>query len=152
VARRRIGTCLSIPLPDGRWAYCQYVHRIEDYGDIVRVFDCITDEPLTSCEELKTANLLFPPVFAALIAALRGSIWQVVGYFPVEDFVMPKFRFTMGTKPGTYFDWQVWDGRKTKKIGALPAEMRTLELRCVWGCLALAERIAAGTYRGDRMF
>ncbi len=47
----------------------------------------------------------------------------------------------MGPKPGTYFDWRIWDGKRTKMIGDLPVSLRPLELKCVWGCEALAKRI-----------
>jgi hypothetical protein len=57
----------------------------------------------------------------------------------------------MGTKPGVYHDWRIWDGTHRKAIGDLPAPLRSLELECVWGDEALEERIVAGTYRGDRM-
>ena len=58
----------------------------------------------------------------------------------------------MGTKPGTYDTWWIWDGKKETKIGKLPEHLRSLELKCVWGDEALEERIVAGTYRGDFMF
>lgn len=150
--RRRIGNFYTIPLPDGRFAYCQYVCRVESYGDVVRVFNRFTSERLSSPQELENADLLFPPVFAALLAAVRGKRWESIGNAPVRGFVLPKFRFTMGTKPGTYDDWRIWDEKKTRRIGKLPVEMRSYELKCVWGCDALAERIVAGSCRGDQMF
>jgi len=126
-------------------------YRVESYGDVVRVFQQITAEPLSSPDGLEKERLLFPPVFVALVAAVRGKLWQLIGNVPVGEFALPRYRFTMGTKPGTYDDWRIWNERKTVKVGKLPTEMRSLELKCVWGCEALAERIAAGTYRGDRM-
>jgi hypothetical protein len=57
----------------------------------------------------------------------------------------------MGTKPGTYDDWAIWDGLKTIKIGRLPVEYRSLELKCVWGDEGLEERILQGSYRGRHM-
>lgn len=149
--RRRVGDFYRIPLPDRRFAYCQHVYRVESYGDVVRVFNRLTSAPLSSPEGLEKAGLLFPPVFAALVAAVRGKRWQLIGNEPIRGFVLPKFRFTMGTKPGTYDDWRIWDERKTRRVGKLPAELRSLELKCVWGCEALAERIVAESYRGDHM-
>ena len=87
-----------------------------------------------------------------MLAARRYRLWQKIGVLPIGHFVFPKFRITMGTKPGTYTDWRIWDGKKQKMIGTLPPELRSLELKCVWGCEALADRIVAGTHRGDRMF
>jgi hypothetical protein len=150
--RKKIGDAFEIPLSDGRLAYCQYVLRKEDFGDLVRVFNLLSPEPLESAEPLLRSNILFPPVFAALVAAVRYGIWKRIGNLPVEPFEFPKFRQTMGTKPGTHYDWRIWDGKKTRMIGELPASLRSLELKCIWGCEALSERIGGGTYRGDRMF
>ena len=58
----------------------------------------------------------------------------------------------MGTKPGTYNDWTIWDGSKTIRLGKLPVEYRSLELKCVWGGEGLEERILQAYYRGDQMF
>jgi hypothetical protein len=147
-----IGACYRFALPDGRWAYCQHIHVAPDFGYVVRVFDRITGDPLDSPAELEGAGLLFPPVFAAMIAARRYRLWHKIGVLPVNNFVFPKFRQTMGTKPGTYHDWRIWDGKKTTVLGDLPIKLRSLELKCVWACEGLGERIVAGTYRGDLMF
>jgi hypothetical protein len=151
-AKTEVGDCFRIPLPDGRWAYCQYVQQSDELGYLVRVFDRITAEPLSSIEDLEEAELLFPPVFVGLRASVRNGRWQKIGVMSVNSFQFPKFRFTMGTKPGTYHDWRIWDGRSTANIGDLPEHMRSLELKQVWGDEGLEERIVAGTYRGDRMF
>ena len=147
-----IGDCFRIPLPDGRWAYCQYVQQSDELGYLVRVFDRITTEPLNSTAEIDGAGLLFSPVFVGLRASVRSGRWERIGIMPVNSFVFPKFRVTMGTKPGVYHDWRIWDGKNTVSIGDLPEQMRSLELKSVWGDEALEERIVAGTYRGDRMF
>ena len=33
------GDCFRIPLPDGRWAYCQFVGKNPQLGYLVRVFN-----------------------------------------------------------------------------------------------------------------
>jgi Immunity protein 26 len=147
-----IGDYFRVPLPDGRWAYCQYVQQSDELGYLVRVFDRVDKEPLNSAVELDGVGLLFPPVFVGLRASVRSGRWQKIGAMPVNGLIVPKFRFTMGTKPGTYHDWRIWDGRNTVSIGDLPEHMRSLELKQVWGDEGLEERIVAGTYRGDRMF
>jgi hypothetical protein len=58
----------------------------------------------------------------------------------------------MGTKPGVYHDWRIWDGTNTVWIGDLPENLRKLQLKGISGYETLEERIVAGTYRGDRMF
>jgi len=151
VKKIEIGDCFRIPLPDGRWAYCQYLQQNNQLGYLIEVFDYITQEPLNSVEQLENATALFPPVFVGLRASVRSGRWQKIGVMPVIDFVFPKFRITMGTKPGVYHDWRIWDGNNTVSIGNLPEHMRSLELKQVWGDEGLEERIVVGTYRGDRM-
>ena len=74
MARRgRIGDFYRIPLPNGRWGYCQHVYRVESFGDVVRVFVFITAEPLDSTDGLEPARLLFPTVFVGLVAAREGK-------------------------------------------------------------------------------
>ena len=150
--RIKIGDVFGIPLPDGRYAYCQYLLRKEDFGDLARVFDLLSDTPVLSVEAFKARGLLFPPIFLGLLVPLRHGRWKRIGNLLVENFEFPRFRQSMRTKPGVYDDWRVWDGKKEKKIGKLPESLRALELRCVWGDEALEERIMDGTYRGDRMF
>jgi hypothetical protein len=135
----------------GKWAYCQYVQHNQELGYLVRVFDLITSEPLSSAEKLEGANLLFPPVFVGLRASVRTGRWKQIGKFPVKGFEFPTFRQTMGTKPGIYHDWHIWDGKRTVKIGNLPKHMRSLELELVWGDEALENRIVDGTHTGDHM-
>jgi hypothetical protein len=72
---KKIGDVFEIPLSDGRQAYCQYVLRKDDFGDMVRVFRLFSSEPLISTNQLLGNGILFPPVFAALLAAVRGGIW-----------------------------------------------------------------------------
>ena len=43
-------------------------------------------------------------------------------------------------------------GRPWASTGDLPAPMRSLELKSVWGDEALENRIVSGTYRGEEMF
>jgi hypothetical protein len=149
--RLKIGDCFEIPLGDGRLAYCQHVSRNPELGFLVQVFDRLLPTPIGSVDELRGLSLLFPPVFVGLQATARSGRWRRIGNFAVIGFLFPMFRQTIGTKPGTYYDWTIWDGQKTKRIGTLPIDLRALELKCVWGDEALEERIVNGTYRGDKM-
>src|SRR6202012_3888115 len=133
---------------DGRLAYCRLMRR-GDLGFMVQVFNVFRNDPVTSIEELENAPPLFPPVFVGLLATVRAGRWKKIGNAPVKYFEHPKFRQTMGTKPGTYNDWTIWDGSTTIRLGKLPVEYRSLELKCVWGDEGLEERILQAYYRGD---
>ena len=118
---------------------------------MIRVFDHFVEGSIAEIESIPGHDLLFPPVFAGLQATARSGRWKRIGNLEPGPVEHPRFRQCTGTKPGTYFDWQIWDGKKTRKIGQLPVNLRKLELKCVWGDEALEERILAGTYRGGRM-
>ncbi len=141
----KVGNCYAIPLPDGKYGYCQYVLRNEMLGYLIQVFDRITDQPLSSAEELRGVGNMFPPVFVGLPASVKRGRWKYIGYLPVEDFHFPQFRAIGGAlKPGTYENWWIWDGKQERFIGKLPNELRSLELRVVWGDELLEERIQTG--------
>ena len=147
-ATPKIGDVFVIPLPDGRKAYGQYVHRQSPLGTLIRVFRRITAprEPELSVEETDDRELLFPPVFVGLPASLRSGRWRIIGSRPVEHFKFPLFRSTNGDKPGVWHDWRIWDGQNTTYVGSLPARYRHLEIKLVWGDEALEDRIMGGEW------
>jgi len=142
--RIKVGDVFAFRLQDGRHAYCQYVQWNEQLGYIVRVLAKLTDQRVSSVAELDGAEDLFPPVIVGLRASVRSGRWQRIGNLPVRGFHLPLFRSTSATKPGTYDNWWLWDGRNERFIGKLPPELRSLELRVVWGDELLEERIATG--------
>jgi hypothetical protein len=143
-ARIKVGDCYEIRLPDGRYAYCQYLRWNEQLGCLVRVLDLVTEVPLSSVHQLQCAGDIFPPVFVGLRASVRSGRWKFVGTLPVNEFKFPVFRATSATKPGTYNNWYLWDGQEQRFIGQLPPELRSLEIELVWGDEILEERIAYG--------
>jgi hypothetical protein len=147
----KVGDVYQIHLPNHKWAYAQFLQHNEQLGYLIRVFDRITDRPIDDVTALNGARHLFPPVFVGLVATLRSERWRKIGNLEIGQFEFPKFRNTIGTKPGTYHNWYIWDGHDSIKIGDLPPELRALELEMVWGDEGLEERIVAGTYRGDKM-
>jgi hypothetical protein len=150
----KIGDCFSIPLPDGRKAFGQFVFLDErkpyGCGALIRVFDLITRDDV-QVEQLKAAGLLFPPVFVGLYASIRSGRWKVIGSFSVENFQFPQFRCSNGYKPGKYHDWRIFDGEKKMLIGELPQEYRSLEMLGVWGDELLEERIVTGKCLDDEI-
>lgn len=146
VARLNIGDCFAIPLPDGRYAYGQYVffHTEPDgYGYLIRVFKIISTV-IIDVTDIQGAELLFPPVFVGLPAAIRKNRWRMIGLLPIENFSFPLFRATNGYGAGTFHDWRIWDGQKYRFIGDLPDELHSLEVLAIWGAELLEERIAYG--------
>jgi hypothetical protein len=140
----QIGDIFEFRIPGDRYAYCQYVHWNEQDGYVVRVLDKITDRPVSSVGELSDAGDLFPPVFVGLRTSVSSGRWKQIGNAAVKDFRLPQFRAIAVRKPGTYENWWLWDGKTERFIGKLPPELRSLDLRQVWGDELLEERIATG--------
>jgi Immunity protein 26 len=146
VIRIGLGDCFAIPLPDGRYAYCQYVRSNETYGYLVKVFAKTTSEELRAADELENVREMFPPVFVGLRDAARSGRWKRIGRLLVPDFVFPRFRYRHGgLSPGTYDDWMLWDGNQHQFIGRLPSDLRSLEDEVVWSAVLLEERIVTGS-------
>ncbi len=154
----KLGDCFEIPLSNGEFAYGQYIYlddRTMGLGTLVQIFNFLSDRRL-DLEQFKatltSTRFMFPPVFVGLLPAIRSGRWRIVGNLPVSNFIFPKFRSTLGTRPGIYHDWKIWDGANTVAVGDLPVAYRSLELKMVWGAEGLEERIIEGKYRGDEMF
>ena len=146
--RIKVGEFFEIPLPNGRFAYCQHVAFHQEFGFLIRVFKKVTDQPISSLQELQGVGEMFPPVFVGLREAVKSGGWKRTGFLPVVDFGFPMFKVTNGTKPGEYSDWYLWDGERERFIGKLPPELRSLELKSIWGYELLEMRVAYGTIPG----
>jgi hypothetical protein len=148
--RIKLGDFFQIPLPDGRYAYCQHVNRNDQMGFLVQVFDRLSDHPI-KIEELNESKPLFPPVFVGLQAALSSGRWKRIGNVPVTNFKFPLFRATSATKPGKYDNWWLFDGQRQQFLGALPTELQNLEVEVAWGYEMLEHRIATGNHLFERI-
>ncbi len=149
--RPLIGDVFELSLPDGRFAYAQYLHRDKPggvgFGILVRVLDRLGDTPL-SIPDLRAAQNLFPPVYVGLLALVRLGRWRHIGRMSVPKDPLPCFRWRSGPEsgPGEYSDWYVIDLESSTRafVGPLSPELRRLEFQCAWGSEVLAERIAYG--------
>lgn len=143
--RLKIGDCCVIPLPDGRFAYGQFVYfdRVCQYGYMLKVFDLITDKPAT-VRRLEGRKAMFPPVFVGLEAPVATGRWKLIGSMPVENFQYPRFRVCHNDNPGSSHEWELWDGDGFRYLGKLPEKLRKLEYFGIWGGEILEERIATG--------
>jgi hypothetical protein len=141
----KAGDIFEIPLSNGQRAFGQYVFFDKKMGPLVQIFDLIRKEDVY-IDELKHAQLLFPPIITGLMAAINTGLWRVVGHFPVERFVYPGFVSTFyDDKTGKIGIWYLWDGEKSIRIGReLPEEYKKLEFLCVWDPHDVAHRIETG--------
>jgi hypothetical protein len=141
--RIRLGDCFAIPLPDGRYGYCQLLASDTKNGYLIRVFDKTTSKMNQSTDSLRDIGEMFPPVFVGLRASVRSGRWKPIGQLPIPDFKFPRFRYRRGgLSPGVYDNWMVLDGQHYESIGRLPPELRSIEHELVWGDESLEKRIA----------
>jgi hypothetical protein len=137
------GDCFSIPLPDGRFAFGQYLCFHERTGTLIQVFD-VGSPDLVPLERLTNAGLLFPPVSVGLNPPIRMGRWRKIGNIPVGELQFPKFRYSFGRVKGVNHDWEIFDGEKYERVGDLPPEYRSLEMTGTYAYQAIEERILTG--------
>ena len=129
--RVKIGDIIEIPVDD-RFAYAQFSHDNQRYGQLIRVFDCVVPRrPFPVCD-VTSRPLRFSTFFPLKVAVRRG-IFQVVGNcdIPRELRRFPLFR-VQGVRSrvaGKGDDWWLWDGEKETHIGALSPAERRLPIR-----------------------
>ena len=142
----KVGDVYKIQLADQKWAYGQYAFR-DKHGPILRIFNQIstTEIPVSS---LDTSQLLFKPIIMGLAAAVRGGLFQKMGFLPVKAFQHPGFISTFyDEKTGKASIWFLWNGEKSIRIGQdLPAEYKEHEYLIVWNPYDVIERIETGYY------
>lgn len=154
--RIKVGDIFEIPLSKGRRAYGQFVFKDQKMGPLIQIFDHVNgiDDP-SDLEQLKKADLLFPPVITGLYAAIKTGFWRIIGYLPVESFVYPKFISAMyDSRTNRVGVWYMWDGEQSIPIGRqLSEEFKQLEQLVVWDPHDIVHRIETGenplSYRLD---
>jgi hypothetical protein len=137
------GDVFSIPIEDGTHAFGQYVHFVPGFAPLIRVFD-VRSISIPPLKVIEGAKLLFPPVFVGLNPPVRMGRWKKIGSLSIADFRIPKFRSSVTLRKGVNTDWKIWDENGYEKVGLLPPEYRSLELKCVWPYQSVEERIFTG--------
>lgn len=143
--RARIFDVWAVPLVDGTFGYFQIIDRIIDRGDIIRVFDVTTDQPV-GVEVLLEAPLLFPPVSTLLIPKVIKrcnlhfiSNWKCA--VPPFFFRHAQFFFPC-TENYDKPDWFIWSkANGSSFIGALSEDYRNIEPRWIWPLELIVKRI-----------
>jgi hypothetical protein len=138
------GDVFSIKTPKGL-AFLQLTHEHEEMGYLIRVLDAI-EETVPNDERL--ANLVGLPhrfvTFFPLDAALDMGIVERVGHFDVPPSARAFPRFKVGAKePGEneIRDWEIWDGRRTRRKRHLTAEEQKLPVSGIVNDTLLTKRI-----------
>jgi len=142
----KLGDVFEIPLSDGRKAYGQYVYS-DSGGPIMRIFNYFTlpNEKL-DLQAIDTKKLLFPPVYAGIMGAVRAKVWKVIGELPFDDYKFEGFLSEIkeiGTNKVKR--WFFWDGKTSHDLGcSLPKKYVNFENTAVYPADMIAERIETG--------
>ena len=146
--RLYVGDIFSIPLPDGRTAYGQYLFRDKKWGYLVHVFDLFSTREEQDCvivNHLKGAGVLIGPVLVGFGDVIRSGKWRILGRLPVVDFQYPGFLNVLEDNYKPRGQWSFWDGKTKHILGrVLPREYSEVELLIIWDPRALVERIVTG--------
>lgn len=142
----KLGDVFEIPLTDGRKAYGQYVYR-ESGGPIMRIFDYFTlpgEKP--DLQEIDTKKLIFPPVYAGIMGAVRANAWKVIGELPFDDYKFEGFlNFIPEIGTNKIKLWALWDGETSHDLGSsLPKKYVKFETTAVYPADLIVERIETG--------
>src|SRR5262249_23535073 len=114
-----VGDVFAFPLQSGRIAYAHYIALHPEFGSLVRIH---RSEESTVCSvgEVGSLPMPFAPVFVGLYPAVRSGRWRKIGVLAPPSTRFPRFRWTLGTRPGRYMDWRIWDGETDVFVGELP--------------------------------
>lgn len=144
----RIGDLIEIRTAKGL-SYALYSHQHTEpprFGALLRVFDTVYHERPSELERVVNGTVRFSTFFPLSAAAAKGLV-SIVGHVEVPkklaDF--PVFRCgNVDPATGRVGIWSLWDGKESKRIGALTPEQRRLPIRAVWNDTLLREKIECG--------
>ena len=142
----KVGDLFVITLSDHRMAVGHYVYWDNKNGPLIQVFDYTDNQQKINVEDAVKKSYMFPPVITGLKAAIRNSLWTVIGNLPVTDFIYPKFISShWDEKTGEVKCWFLYDGINFNKIGVfLPDEYKNLEYLVVWSPFDIITRVETG--------
>jgi hypothetical protein len=142
--RPRIGDVIEFPTPRGL-AYAHYTHRHTArpvYGPLLRVFSGFHERRPPSFGTVVRGPVQFTTFFPVGTACNRGDAFIVANEpIPANARDFPTFRSGIAGPDGRVAVWWLWDGEKSRRVGALTAEMCSLPIRGVWNRAMLMHRI-----------
>lgn len=145
--KTEVGDIYRIPLPEGKFAYAQFIFFDTKYGGIVRIFEPIFDsEDSVELDKLLSTELRFPPVYVGISAAIKSYGWEIVDNTQVVNFIFPGFISTLpNPKTGEATTWYLWDGKELVRLGiTLPNKYKKLEFLSIYSPDLIVERIISG--------
>ena len=143
--RLKVGHIFKSPAGKGKHAYGQYCYDCRR-GSMIRIFDIVTDREM-DLEEITKRELMFPPIFVGLPAAIREGVWELVGFQELKDFKVPLFKtslFAPAEKDNTWFVIDVTTDKTIKKGSRVPWRYRKLERAGTWSAYDVIKRIENG--------
>lgn len=140
----RIGDVISMRLPNGKFAYAQYL--IDDrigYGQIIAIYNTITDYEIEDINTIKD-ELMFEPIYVmGMNWAIRNNFWKIIGKRKIFYQGFPKFKQKRSGK------WLIWDGINQDNttyyrgvlVNDLPNEYNNAEELCNYDSRSVENKI-----------
>ncbi len=144
--RLRVGDLFEITLSDNRKAIGHYVYWDDKNGPFIQVFKYLYDKEEVIVEKAIESSYMFPPVITGLRAAVRNSLWPLIGRKPIINFTYPNFISAhWNDKTGEVINWFLYNGKGFISLGpVLPEQYKNLEFLVVWSPFDVIYRIETG--------
>lgn len=129
IRRLEIGAVLEIPTSTG-YRYAQYTHRHKRYGCLLRVFQLVSQIPVTSFDFVATASATVP-IFSFVSEAVKAGRFRIAAQLPISrlNLTFPVFRCAvLGHQPDLVLSWILWDGDREWQVSHLSDEEARLPI------------------------
>jgi len=143
-SRPKVGDVIEIPTQTG-FAYAQYSHWNDRYGELIRVLPGVHKSRPTRWESLVGQPEVFS-TFTPLAKAVRDGHVSVVASVPVpssaQSFPLMRAPGLLDASGNTV--WWLWDGKQEWRTPQLTAEQQRLSIREIVGLSVIADRVLNG--------
>ena len=139
------GDIFQLKTPKG-FAYIQYTHRDDEYGQLIRVLPGLFDVELSSFDKLSQKQALYFVFFPLSAAVSRGILTRMTNEPIPESAQSLPIMKRPGTRDsdGKVLSWWIKDGKSEKKVEKLNDKQRRYSLAVIWNDTLLVDRICSG--------
>ena len=137
----KLGDVFEIITPKGN-AYLHYIHKDKTIGDLIRVLPGLFTERPDDFDAIASAKERYI-IFFPLSAANNRKLVERVGFYPADEFEMPKYMRTKHFVGKEYLDWHIVDTDTWKRqlLNSLTPEQMQFSPWGIWNDTLLIERL-----------
>ena len=137
----KLGDIFEIKTPIGS-AYLHYIYKDETIGDLIRVLPGLFTERPDDFDAIASAKERYM-IFFPLSAANNRKLVERVGFYPADEFEMPKYMRTKHIIGKEFIGWHIvqTDTMKRQLLQTLTPEQKQLSPWPTWNDTLLIERL-----------